>query len=190
MHRLTSILACACAMALVGCGDSHDKVRSDMLDVISDMNDVLDDVDDKASAEAAKPKLEAIGERMKDLKARADKLGEPSPEQEKELNAKYEERMGKETMRLFGNMMRVGTNPETAPVLDEAMQGIEPPDTLNMGGGEMPAGGMEIEGEMPEMSSPFEGNEGEFGSENPFGSDGDGPGLPVDPRPAGDEQPE
>ena len=187
MRRLTSILACACAMALAGCSDSHDKVTADTMDVISDMNDVLDDVTDKASAEAAKPKLEAIGERMKDVKARADKLGEPSAEQQEQLKAKYEERMSKEMMRMFGNMMRVGTNPEIAPVLEDAMQGIEPPA---MGSGGMPAGSMEMEGEVPEMGSPFEGNDGDFGSENPFGSDGDGPGLPADPQPAADDRPE
>lgn len=190
MRPLTAILACVCAMALAGCSDSHDKVTADTLDIITDMNDVLDDVTDKASAEAAKPKLEAIGERMKDVKARADKLGEPSPEQQEQLKTKYEERMGKEMMRMFGNAMRVGTDPEIAPVLEEAMQGIDPPGAINMGSGDMPAGGMGMEGEMPEMDSPFEGNEGEFGSDNPFGSDADGPGLPADPQPAADDQPE
>jgi hypothetical protein len=174
-------------MALAGCSDSHDKVTADTLDIMADMNDVLDGVTDKASAEAAKPKLEAIGERMKDVKARADKLGEPSAEQQEQLKAKYEERMGKEMMRMFGNAMRVGTNPEIAVVLEDAMQGIEPP---SMGPGGMPGGGMELEGEAPEMGSPFESNDGDFGSENPFGSDSDGPGLPADPQPAADDQPE
>jgi len=190
MRRFASVLACGFAMALVGCGDSHDKVTADSLDVISDMNDVLDGVNDKASAEAAKPELEALGERMQDIKARAEKLGEPSAEQKQALEEKYKERMGKEVGRIFGNMMRVGMNPEIAGVLDDAMNKLEPPGTLDIGGGGE-AGGMEIPiGETPEMTEPFEGAENPFGGDNPFGAEGDAPAFPAEPQPPATDDPE
>ena len=69
------------AMGVVGCSDSREKVTEDGLDLMEEMVGVLEGVTDKESAEEAKPELEALGEQAKELKARAEKLGDPSEEE-------------------------------------------------------------------------------------------------------------
>jgi hypothetical protein len=184
MRRLISILACGCVLALAGCSDSHEKVMSDTVDVLSETNATLEGVTDKASAEAAKPKLEALSERMQALEARGEKLGEPSAAETEALGKKYLPQMMKEGFQLMAAMQRINSNPELREVLGSSVEGFG----SGLGAESGPPGGLEFGNEAPEM--PTEATEG-FGTENPFGSAGDAPAFPAEPQqPAGDDQPE
>lgn len=64
---------------VAGCGggkvDSHKEGAEQANDVADDMVKILSGVKDKASAESAKPKLEALGKKMEDIMDQMQKLG-------------------------------------------------------------------------------------------------------------------
>ena len=75
----------ACGLAfllLAACGngkiDSHKEGVEAANDVADDMVKVLNGVKDKASAESAKPKLEALGKKMEGIMDQMQKLGPPT----------------------------------------------------------------------------------------------------------------
>ena len=120
----TVLITCA---LLAGCGgDSHEAVMDDMIAQMNKVTAVLKTVKDEASAEAAKPKLEAIGKDMKKLKERADKLGDPAKEKEEALKTKYEEKMKEAMTGLMQEMMRIGMNPKLGEKLGDVMDGLDP----------------------------------------------------------------
>ena len=110
MKRVT-VLAGLLALAFVigGCGDKYESATREMLDNLEDMNSVLDGVKNEADLKAAKPELDEIGERMKALSERMEKMGKPPKEREKALKSKYDERMKKAMGDLTKNMMRLAT---------------------------------------------------------------------------------
>jgi len=129
MIKKLTILALVLSLApLSGCGpsDPHEKVMVDMLDCMEEVTEVLAGVTDKASAEAAKPKLEAFGERMKGIQKDMEEVGEPDKEKEEALKEKYEKRMKEVMGKFMKEGMRIGMNPELGAVLKEAMEGISP----------------------------------------------------------------
>lgn len=130
MFRRCSLVSTALfALVLVaGCDSAptHDSVMEESVSSMEEMVAIMKTIKDKPSAEAAKPKLEALGDRMKELKAEADKLGKPSKEKEAELKKKYDDRMQKVFAELMGEGMRIGMNPELKDVMkDVKMDGAK-----------------------------------------------------------------
>ena len=109
-------LALALVFTVSGCGDSPESITKDMIKAMNEMADVLESIKDKDSAEKAKPKLEALSKKMKDLKERADKL-KVDDKKKKELEEKYKDEVAKAGMRLFGALAKVGSNPDAAAAL-------------------------------------------------------------------------
>ena len=95
------IIAIFC-LTLTGCGDSHESL---MKDSISLMNEMVTDLEGGMAEDKLKAKYDAKG---KDLKARADKLGKPSAEEEKRLKEKFEPEFAKIMPRLMGAAMKSG----------------------------------------------------------------------------------
>ncbi len=123
---LAAPLAAAIMLALTGCGgDSHDAIAEDQMQVMDEMVDILSDIDDEASAKAAKPKLEKLGERMKSIEARMEELGDPPADKKAALEEKYKEKMGAVAMKLFAEMMRIGQNEELSKVLEDTMSDLQ-----------------------------------------------------------------
>jgi acetylornithine/succinyldiaminopimelate/putrescine aminotransferase len=109
ISTLASLFAlCAFGLAVAGCGDSHEKVVNDLAAQIEKVVGVLKGVTDKASADAAKPKLDSIDQDIKAIAERAKKLPKPSQAEEAALKSKLETRMKKAGEELQTEMMRVG----------------------------------------------------------------------------------
>ncbi|MCP4377663.1 MAG: hypothetical protein GY794_15995 [bacterium] len=124
IKKLTIVALMLSLVPLIGCGpsDPHEKAVVDMMDCMEEMADVLATVTDEASAEEAKPKLEAVAERMQTLKKDMDKLGEPDKEKEEALKEKYEERMKEVTKKMMKENMRVMMNPKLNKILADSMK--------------------------------------------------------------------
>ena len=122
MLTLSVSLALA-AFALTSCGgkDDHESLARQSITLMSETVDVLDGVTDKASAEAAKPKLEAIVVKIEDIKKRMTALGEPDEATQEKLKKVLESEGKKITTMMMTLMKRFMTNPEILGVLQETM---------------------------------------------------------------------
>ena len=117
--------AVATAVEAVTSGDSRDKVIKDQLALMTAMTGLLEGVTDKESAEKAKPEFTKLNGKGQALKARADKLGEPSPEEEDALKAKYGPQMEEVGKKMMTQMMRLMAKPEAMAVLKDSMSGMK-----------------------------------------------------------------
>jgi hypothetical protein len=111
--------ALALVFAVSGCGDSPDSVIKDQIKLMNDMADVLEGIKDKDSAEKAKPKLEALAKKAKDIEERAKKLklDDMPKEKQEALKKKYEDDIKKAAGRFGAAMMKAMTNPDAAGAL-------------------------------------------------------------------------
>lgn len=113
------------ALMAAGCGGSkHEKVMKELVSLLAEYSEALASVKDKASAQAAEPKLQDIGKRMRDIQDRMQALGEPSDAEMKRLQTKYESAMDEQTTKVGNEMMRIMTNPELREALGEGMGGM------------------------------------------------------------------
>lgn len=103
-------------------GDTYEKILDDQIKAMQDLNTVLKDVKDVETATKSKAGIEKIADDMKAIKARADKLGKPTPEQEKTLKEKYETQVQKEAKDLLGHIFRIGKDPEAAKIVQAALE--------------------------------------------------------------------
>jgi hypothetical protein len=113
--------AVATAVEAVSSSDSRDKVFVDQLALMTSMTGVLEGVTDKATAEKAKPELKSLTEKAEVIKARADKLGEPSQEEEEAMKAKYGPQMEAVGSKMMAQMMRLMAKPEAMAVIQQSM---------------------------------------------------------------------
>ena len=125
-----SLLALASlGLSQCGGGETHEKIMKDMISVMNRLGDLMGGIKDKATAEAAKPKLSALVDELKAVKARMDKIGEPKGKLADDLKAKYEKEMKAAMEKFTGSIMKAMTaGPEVAETLKsvgEAMQGIK-----------------------------------------------------------------
>jgi len=107
---------------LSGC-ESSDPRRSVIEDEIGCMEEivgVLTTVADKSSAEAARPKLEALGARMKAIEKRKSEIVAPGKTGQEVLK-KLDERLEAVITKMMKESMRILMNPELNAVLKDAM---------------------------------------------------------------------
>ena len=127
-HRSLAV-ACLTALFLVaGCDSAptHDSLMKDSLSTMEEMVAVMKTVKDEASANAAKPKLQALAEKMKKMKEQADKMEKPSAEKEAALKKEYEPRLQKVMGEMLGETMRIGMDPKLqTAVKDMNMNGAK-----------------------------------------------------------------
>ena len=118
----------ALVVVMSGCGgDKDEQATREMIDCMRDMNSVLEGVKDKASAEAAKPKMEKIAKRMEALGKRAKEMGDPPKEREDELKKKYDKEMKEVMGNMMNNMQRLATI-EGGAELGKLFENIKMPD--------------------------------------------------------------
>lgn len=121
MRRTIVTTLCAAMLVLAsGCGDTHESLMDDMFDEVESLTAVLKTIKDEASAKNAESKLRASVERMKVLRERANKMKKPDAEQEKALQAKFEERAKKVMNEFMSETMRVSSiSPEVSKILSD-----------------------------------------------------------------------
>src|SRR5262252_4697387 len=91
---IAATLALVMILGLNGCGgDTPQSISKEILSNMKEMVTTLDGVKDEATATAAKPKLKAYADKMKDLGQRMEKMGQPTKEQMAEIESKYGKEM-------------------------------------------------------------------------------------------------
>jgi cytochrome c556 len=120
--RLICVLVLS-AVVLSGCDSkpTHESVMKDMVGKMKELVAVLEGVKDEASAESAKPKLQALSKEMKELEVTASKLPKASDEEEKRLREKYQPELEAIQPKLGAQMIRIATDPKLGSVLKDAM---------------------------------------------------------------------
>jgi predicted aminopeptidase len=109
-------------LAAAACGGkddlaTHEKIVDAHIKVMAEMGDVLDTIHDRRTAEAARPRMEAIGRRVRELNDAEEKLPEASPAERARLDAKLEDAAKALEPRLEQAMARVDRDPEAALLL-------------------------------------------------------------------------
>jgi len=98
---------------------SHEEAADQTVRAMKQFEGLLDSVKDKASADSAKPKLEALAKRLDGIEAAVEKLGPPAEGQ----GTKCEEKMraGFESLspRVFAYIERIMTAPEAGKTLEQ-----------------------------------------------------------------------
>jgi hypothetical protein len=120
-----TLMACLTALFLASCGaDSKEKVMDDAFSGMEEMVTILEGVSDKASAEKAKPKLEALATKMKKIDGRLEALGLKKEDLQKEMESdeKYKKKMETLMGKMMGTMMKLATNKEVKEILDDSMK--------------------------------------------------------------------
>jgi hypothetical protein len=117
----SGLLAVALVFFVSGCGDSPDSVMKDTIKYMNETADIFDGIKSKEDAEKAKPKLEAVNKKMKDLEERGKKLkmNELSEEKKKALGEKYGPDLLKASLRMMTAMGKVRKDPEVAAALKD-----------------------------------------------------------------------
>lgn len=122
MLRPIASFVLACALFITaGCdrAPTHESVMEDSVEQMEEFAKLLSTVKDESSANAAKPKLKELGEKMKASKAEMDKLGEVPADKQADLKKSYEDRMSKAMSTLFAEMTRISTDPKLSAALGD-----------------------------------------------------------------------
>jgi hypothetical protein len=98
------------------------KLTEDLIETFKSATKVLTSIKDEATAKAAAPKLKEIGEKLRNLRKKAQDLGQPTKEQKEELKKEYKEKMEEAQKSLKKELQRVKKVPggkEALKALDE-----------------------------------------------------------------------
>ncbi len=124
MRSSAKWMCAALVLALVmlpGCKSKHEKLQDKMISVLNDMADVLSGIKSNADFVAAKPKLEMLGARMKDINNEAAALPKPSADEDKKMTKELEERSKTASNRIATEMQRLAGLGVSPMALSEAM---------------------------------------------------------------------
>ena len=86
---------------------------------MKEMITVMDSVKDEASAQAAKPRLKSLVEKMNDISARQAKLPAPTEAEIKAMGEKYGKEMDEIGRRFQANAMRINFDPKLSAVFND-----------------------------------------------------------------------
>jgi hypothetical protein len=108
---MRKVLGCGLALVLVcgvsGCGSSAaEQTMKDTIAAENELADIMEGIKDDASAEAAIPKMEKVGERMKEIVRKVKSL-KMTKDEEKKLQEKYKPEMEKMQERLKNATMNL-----------------------------------------------------------------------------------
>jgi hypothetical protein len=96
-------------------------VARDVLATMKEMFEVLGTVNDKASADAAKAKLDKLGNKLADLQQRSNALGPITKEEMERIQKKLEPEMNEMRDKMMQVLPRLAQNPEASKLMQEAM---------------------------------------------------------------------
>ena len=157
LMRTTTAMAVVLALVLAGCGGKeeggapapqpppaasggdHEEVMKSMVAVFGDYAATLATVKDKATAQAAKPKLQGLVLRMQAVQNRMAALGEPSEAEKQRLKEKYEAAMAEAMQKMMAETMRVAMTPGANEALREVFESMQPASGAKETAGPAPA---------------------------------------------------
>lgn len=85
-----------------------ETLLKDMMSTLSDLTAAMEGVTDKATADAAAPKVAEIAANLQALQSKAEKMGEPSPEVQKEIMEQYSKQLEETVGKFLQASMKVG----------------------------------------------------------------------------------
>jgi hypothetical protein len=116
--RFVSLFLCALAgltlLSFTGCDSKQESARKKMISLMNDYADTLGDIKSNADFVDAKPKIEKVGAKMKDLLNEVKALPTPPADEEKKLDDKFEPETKKAEGRIQTEVERLsnlGVNP-------------------------------------------------------------------------------
>lgn len=87
--------------------DNFDSLLASIVKTLNEVGDTLAKITDEKAAREAAPKLEKLAGEMADLQQRGQKLGKPSGEAEKTLEAKYKNDLTAASKKLTAEVERL-----------------------------------------------------------------------------------
>lgn len=105
--RTIRLFLLALAAGCDGGVGSHDAAADETLKAMREFATILEGVKDQGSADAAKPKIDALGKRLDELTKDVKKLGEPSEEESKKVSEKVRKGIGDIRSRMDVIMARL-----------------------------------------------------------------------------------
>lgn len=112
-----------------GCGNgggvgSYDEAADETLKAMREFAAILDGVKDTGSADAAKPRIEALGRRLDELTGQVKKLGERSEEESKRVFEKMKKGIGGINERMAVTMARLDASGVAASIHASAAEAM------------------------------------------------------------------
>jgi hypothetical protein len=98
--------------------DNFDSLLTSIVKTLNEVGDTLGKITDDKAAKESTPKLEKLAKEMAELQQRGQKLGKPSGETEKTLEAKYKNDLAAATKKLTGEIERLKGQPYGKSVLE------------------------------------------------------------------------
>jgi hypothetical protein len=99
-----ALIAC---MILPGCGSAQEKAASKRIALFNELADRIAKIKTSADLTAAKPDLEAIGTKIKDLEAEVKQLPKPTADEQSAMDTKYKSDDDKAASRLQSELGRL-----------------------------------------------------------------------------------
>ena len=124
LPRIASITFAAIALLLAGCKNDSESAISGVVDQQKEMVSILKGVTDKASAVAAKDKLQALGKKMSEFGAKMDKKKSNDAEMTKAVE-KYKPELAQAQKDMQSEMERIAKIPGAMEPLIAAMSGLD-----------------------------------------------------------------
>lgn len=106
-RALCAVVALALAAVSAGCSDKYEAAMKEHLSYMREMNEILSEVKDQEGLVEAEAAMGKLGEKMKAVTERMEKLGQPSEAKRKELAERYEDEFSEEGAKLAANMVRL-----------------------------------------------------------------------------------
>jgi hypothetical protein len=97
---------------------THEGVTDAHIAALEEMADVADGIRDLKTAEAARPRMEALKRRMQEINHAEERLLPANPEERKRLDRKLEEAAERLEPRLKGTMERLKDDPALVVVAE------------------------------------------------------------------------
>jgi hypothetical protein len=107
--------------------DNFDSLLASIVKTLNEVGDTLGKISDEKAAKEAAPKLEKLAKEMANLHQRGQKLGKPSGEIEKTLEAKYKNDLAAASKKLTGEIERLKGQPYGKSVLEALKPKAEKP---------------------------------------------------------------
>jgi vacuolar-type H+-ATPase subunit I/STV1 len=101
-------------LSVAGCDTKHEAAQKKMTSLMSEYADVLEGIKSNADLVDAKPRLEKIGARMKDMTTEIKALPAPTADEQKALSQKFDADTRKVGDRISAQMQRlekIGVSP-------------------------------------------------------------------------------
>lgn len=98
--------------------DSFDSLLTAMVKTLNDVGDTLAKISDYKAAKEATPQLEKLAQAMAELGERGQKLGKPTGDEEKALEAKFKNDLTAASKKLTTEIERLKGQPYGKSVLD------------------------------------------------------------------------